>query len=106
MNKPPNGHTCTVICFPHQRENTFILCLLLVIIRYVDIQLCDEHGHLQCVLLLFHHTFQVACTDVVHVVRLISVSVDGCSSIAQRLDQSNVVVYIMLERVIVIIDED
>ena len=82
MDVAPEGDACTIGCLPHRWEHALVLCFLLCVVGDVDIELCDEHGHLQCVLLLFQCVSQIVLADVGHVVRLVSVGVDRSSCIA------------------------
>ena len=106
MYVSPKGDAGAVVGLPHQREDVLVLLLLLCVAGNVDIQLRDEHGHLEGVLLLLHSILQVADADVRHVVRLVAVGVDGRSCIAKCADELDVVVKIPSERVVVVIDEN
>ena len=106
MDIAPQGDTSTIGLFPHCRQDILILCLLLSIVGLVNIQLGDEHGHQQRILLFLQCIFQIVFADVSNIVRLVTVGINRCSCITQSSYQGDVVIDIPLDRVVVVIDEN
>ena len=106
MNISPDGNTGTLFSFPHNREDTLILLLLFIVISDVDIQLRDIHRHLQSVIQRFHRACQFLHADIIHIMRLVTIGIDGGSEIAQRSDKFQIAIGVMLEGVVVVVDQD
>ena len=106
MDISPDGDTGTLLSFPHNREDIFILFLLFIVISDVNIQLRDIHRHLQSVIQRFHRAFQFLHADIIHIMRLVSVGIDGSSEITQCPDKIKVVIGVMLEGVVVVVDKN
>ena len=106
MNITPQGDTSTIGSLPHYWQHLLVLCLLLLVVSDIYIQLCDEHRHLQFVLLSLQCAAKLRCTDTAQFVRLIAVGIDRRSRITQSLHQCDVVVYIITDRVIVIVNQN
>ena len=80
--------------------------LLLIVISDVNIQLRNIHRHLQKILRLFQRTLQFGDTDVIHVMRLVSVGINRCAGISQSLYQFTIFCYIPPNGVVVVVDKD
>ena len=102
----PQGDAGTVLSLPHRGEYALVLICLLRVVGNVDIQLRDVHRHFQRILLLLECVLQFGCADIIHIVRLVSVGIDGSTGITYGLYQRDVVVDVPPDGVVVVVDED
>ena len=102
----PQRDTGTVGLLPHHRQYLLVLSFLLGIVGNVNIQLRDEHRHLQCVLLTFQGVRQVCGAHASHRMRLVAVGINRCSGIAKGANEVEVIVYVILDRVVVVVNQN
>ena len=102
----PQGDTSAIGGFPHHRQNSLVLFLLLLVVGHVYIQFCNKHGHLQFGLLSIQRSLQVVRAYVSYSVRLVTIGINRCSGITQRTYQINIVVNIILDGVVVVVNQD
>ena len=106
VDPSPEGDTSTIVGLPQQGDLCLIVTQLVVIALRGDIVFGDVHRHLQGILNLLHRSLEGAGAAATQIVRLTTVGIDGCSSIANGLDEGDKLVRVPLECVVVVVDQN